>query len=110
MKTKIKKRKLRTKVLGSAIRPRLSVFRSNRHIFAQLIDDTNMKTLIGISENKLKSDAKTKSEKARELGKQLAAMAVKKKIEKIVFDKGQYSYHGRVKELAEGLREGGIKF
>ncbi|KKP95455.1 MAG: 50S ribosomal protein L18 [Microgenomates group bacterium GW2011_GWC1_38_14] len=110
MKTKIKKRKLRTKVLGDAIRPRLSVFRSNRYIFAQLIDDANMKTLIGISENKLKSDAKTKSEKARELGKQLAVMAVKKKIEKIVFDKGQYSYHGRVKELAEGLREGGIKF
>lgn len=104
------RRKLRTrnKIKGTD-RPRLSVFRSNKHIFAQLIDDEKNVTIFGASENVLKT-AGTKSEKAKALGLFIAEKAKAKKVTKIVFDRGSYAYHGRVKQIAEGLREGGLEF
>ena len=90
-------------------RPRLSVHRSNKYIFAQLIDDLKHETIIGVSEKSLKTKG-TKSEKAKALGILLAGKAKAKKITKIVFDRGSYAYHGRVKSIAEGLREGGMEF
>ncbi len=105
------RRKIRTrsKVRKIIDRPRLSVFRSNKRIYAQLIDDKKGETLIGVSENIVKKGG-TKTEKAKELGLLLATKAKAKKITKIVFDRGSYAYHGRVKQIAEGLREGGIEF
>ena len=90
-------------------RPRLSVFRSNKYIFAQLIDDEKNRTILGMSEKALKTKG-TKTERAKALGLLVASKAKAKKISKIVFDRGSYSYHGRVKSIAEGLREGGLEF
>jgi large subunit ribosomal protein L18 len=103
------KRKIRTrnKIKGSG-KPRVTVFRSNKYIFAQVIDDIKNITLIGISEKNIKVKG-TKSERAKALGVVLAEKAKAKKITSIVFDRGSYAYHGRVKNVAEGLREGGIK-
>lgn len=99
----------RARIKGFTNRPRVSVFRSNKYIFAQLIDDNKGETIIGVSEKSLKTTG-TKSEKAKALGLLLAGKAKAKKISKIVFDRGSYSYHGRVKNVAEGLREGGMEF
>ena len=99
----------RNKLKGIADRPRISVFRSSKYMFAQVIDDVKNKTILGISEKALKLSG-TKSEKAKALGLQLAKKAKAKNITKVVFDRGSYSYHGRVKSLAEGLREGGMEF
>jgi len=109
-KTSKKKRKERTraKIKGTPNRPRLSVFRSNKAIYAQLIDDDKGITLVSAREKKL--GKKTKIEQAQEAGKILAERALKKKIKTVVFDRGQYRYHGRVKALAEGARKGGLKF
>lgn len=101
--------RVRSKLRNVPGRLRLSVFRSNKYIYAQLIDDEKRETLIGVSEKVLKKTG-TKSEKAKELGLLLADKAKAKKITKIVFDRGSYAYHGRVKQIAEGLREGGIEF
>jgi large subunit ribosomal protein L18 len=103
------KRRIRTrnKIKGSG-KPRVTVFRSNKYIFAQVIDDIKNVTLIGISEKNIKVKG-TKSERAKALGLVLAEKAKAKKITSIVFDRGSYAYHGRVKNVAEGLREGGIK-
>ena len=104
-------RRVRGKVQGSAERPRLAVFRSNRGIDAQLIDDTVGKTLAAASWLNLKKSFKgDKSEQAKEVGKVLASAAKKAGIETVVFDRGGYLYHGRVKALADGAREGGLKF
>jgi large subunit ribosomal protein L18 len=104
------KRKIRTRNnIKSSGKPRVTVFRSNKYIFAQIIDDIKNITLIGISEKNIKVSG-TKSEKAKALGLALAEKAKAKKITSIVFDRGSYAYHGRVKNVAEGLREGGIKF
>ncbi len=102
--------RVRSKVRKNAERLRLSVFRSNKYIFAQLIDDEKGKTIIGVSEKSLKNKEGTKTEKAKALGLLMASKAKAKKITKIVFDRGSYSYHGRVKNIAEGLREGGLEF
>lgn len=96
----------RSKLKGSG-RIRVSVYRSNKYIFAQLIDDVKNVTVIGLSEKALKAKG-TKSEKAKALGLMLAEKAKEKKISKLVFDRGSYAYHGRVKQVAEGLREGGM--
>jgi len=101
--------RVRAKVSGTAERPRLSVFRSNRRVFLQLIDDDRGITLVSASDLKLKKKMK-KTEIAKEVGKELAALAAKKKITKAVFDRGGYKFHGRVKAAAEGAREGGLKF
>ena len=104
-------RRVRRKVVGTTERPRLAVFRSNRGIEAQLIDDLEGKTLAYASHTGLaKSFKGSKSEQAAEVGKKLAASAKKAGIESVVFDRGGYLYHGRVKALAEGAREGGLSF
>ena len=100
----------RKKIFGTKTRPRLSVFRSNKHIYAQLIDDVQRHTLAAASSLKLNCKNKTKVEIAYEVGKKLAQQARKLSIQKIVFDRGRYRYHGRVKALAEGAREGGLQF
>lgn len=95
---------------GTNSKPRLSVFRSNKYIFAQAIDDVKNETIVSVSEKELKEKTGTKTEKSKKMGLILAEKLKKTKIEKIVFDKGSFRYHGRVKALAEGLREGGINF
>jgi large subunit ribosomal protein L18 len=104
-------RRVRGRVEGTAERPRLVVFRSNRGIEAQLVDDLAGKTLAAASWLNLKKSFKgNKTEQAAEVGKLLAANAKKAKIERVVFDRGGYLYHGRVKALADGAREGGLQF
>jgi large subunit ribosomal protein L18 len=104
-------RRVRGRVQGTAERPRLVVFRSNRGIEAQLVDDLAGRTLAAASWLNLKKSFKgNKTEQAAEVGKLLAANAKKAKVERVVFDRGGYLYHGRVKALAEGAREGGLVF
>ena len=104
-------RRVRAKVRGTAERPRLTVFRSNRGIEAQLIDDGSGRTVASASHLGLgKSFKGDKSKQAEEVGKALAAAAKKAGVDACVFDRGGYLYHGRVKALAEGAREGGLKF
>jgi len=121
-------RKVRAKILGRSKRPRLCVFRSVKHIYAQLIDDEKGKTLAVASDLELKNKKKSKKlysvkasagkeEKrtgkvaiAYQVGKLIAEKALEKKTEKVVFDRGGYSYLGRIKALAEGAKEGGLRF
>ena len=104
-------KRVRKKIFGTAERPRLVVFRSNRGIAAQLVDDLEGKTLAAANWLQLKKSFKgNKSAQAAEVGKLLAANARKAKVENVVFDRGGYLYHGRVKALAEAAREGGLKF
>ena len=103
-------RRVRGRVAGTAERPRLSVFRSNVGISAQLIDDLEAKTLAAASWQQLKSFKGSKTEQAKEVGKLLARNAKSAGVETCVFDRGGYLYHGRVKALAEGAREGGLQF
>ena len=103
-------RRVRGKVQGTAERPRLAVFRSNRGIFAQLVDDEAGRTLAAASWLPLRSFEGTKAEQAREVGKALAEAARAAGVERCVFDRGGYLYHGRVKALADGAREGGLQF
>lgn len=103
-----RKKHVRKNIVGTLSIPRLTVYRSSKHIYAQLIDDENSLTLASASDIKL--ETKNKSEKASEVGKELAKKAKTKKIEKVVFDRNGYRYHGRVKALADGAREGGLKF
>ena len=104
-------KRVRGKIAGTPERPRLNVFRSEKHIYAQIIDDTNGVTLCSASslEKSFKGSGSNK-EGAQKVGKQVAERAVKSGIENVVFDRGGYIYHGRVKELAEAAREGGLKF
>lgn len=101
--------RIRAKITGTAKRPRVSIFRSNKYIYLQLIDDTSGKTLIGMNEKNVKLTAKTRLEKAKELGNMFAKKATEQKIHTVIFDRSGYAYHGRIKEVAEGLREGGLK-
>lgn len=106
-------RRVRAKIKGTAQKPRLSVFRSNKRVFLQLVDDEKGKTLVSVSSaEKLEKgkSKKTKTELAKESGKKLAEMAVEEKIKNVVFDRGGNVYHGRVKAVAEGAREGGLQF
>jgi large subunit ribosomal protein L18 len=104
-------RRVRSKMHGTAERPRLVVFRSNKGISAQLVDDDNGRTIASAGWMQLKKTFKgDKSEQAAEVGKLLAAGAKKAGVEAVVFDRGGYLYHGRVKALADGAREGGLKF
>ena len=104
-------KKVRAKIDGTAQSPRLSVFRSAKHIYAQLINDEKRKTLVVASDLELKKSKNAKkSELAKEVGKLIAKKAKELKVEKILFDRGGYKYHGRVKALADGAREGGLKF
>jgi len=100
-------KRVRAKIKGNLNIPRLCVFRSNNHIYAQLINDEQGKTMVSVDDKGLKGK---KQEIAKQVGINLALKAKENKIDKIVFDRGGYKYHGRVKALAEGVREGGIKF
>ncbi|MFC4424783.1 MULTISPECIES: 50S ribosomal protein L18 [Deinococcus] len=105
------RRKLRARRrvrVAAGERPRLSVFRSSKHIYAQIIDDTNGTTLAAASSAAVKSGSKTDT--AAAVGKALAEAASAKGVKQVVFDRGQYKYHGRVKALAEAAREGGLDF
>jgi len=109
-KTRRARRKLgvRKDLRGTAERPRLTVFRSNKHIYAQIINDDLGTTLVSVgSEPKVKKES-TKTEEAFALGKALAEKAKEAKIKSVVFDRNGYRYHGRVKQLADGVREGGL--
>jgi large subunit ribosomal protein L18 len=103
-------RRVRGKVSGTAERPRLAVFRSNLGISAQLVDDLGGKTVASASWQQLKKFKGSKTEQAKEVGKLLAENAKKADVKACVFDRGGYLYHGRVKALAEGAREGGLEF
>ena len=102
--------RLRCRITGTAERPRLVVFRSNRGIEAQLVDDLEGRTLVSANHLHKKSWKGTKTDQAREVGKFLAQRAKKAGIDTVVFDRGGYLYHGRVKALADGAREGGLRF
>ncbi len=99
--------RVRKNIRGTAEKPRLAVFRSNQHIYVQIIDDEKSLTLVSASDA---SEKGTKKEKAYSVGKKLAEKAAKKKITQVVFDRGGFLYHGRIAELARGAREGGLKF
>ncbi len=103
-------RRVRAKVSGTAERPRLAVYRSNKGIYGQLIDDIAHKTLVSVSPVELKDKKMTKVEQSTLLGKAISAKAVEKKISAVVFDRGGYRYHGRVKAFADAAREGGLQF
>lgn len=109
-----RKRRIKAKIFGTKERPRLSIFRSNKHIYAQLIDDEKRETLIAFGDFELKKTSSekklTKTEIAKKIGQGLASKALRKKIKKVVFDRGGYKFHGRVKALAEGAREKGLVF
>ena len=110
-RAKIRKR-IRSKIEGSAEKPRLSIFRSNKQIYAQIIDDDKGVTLVSCSSRikDVTSQALSKTEASEKVGKMLAERAKEQGIEHVVFDRGGYKYHGRVKALAQGAREGGLKF
>jgi len=102
--------RVRNKISGTAARPRLNVFRSAKHIYAQLIDDVAGTTLAAASSMEKGFGDGGNKEAAKKVGEQIAKAAKDKGIEEVVFDRGGYLFHGRVKELAEGAREGGLKF
>ena len=104
------RRRVRAKVYGTAVRPRISVFRSNRGIFAQLIDDDAGRTLASVQWTEASLKSLKPMEQATEAGKLLASRAKDAGIDTAVFDRGGYQFHGRVKALAEGAREGGLTF
>jgi large subunit ribosomal protein L18 len=113
-----RQKKIRAKISGTAQYPRFSVFRSNKHIQAQLIDDQAAKTILSANDTKMKKTSlkngketlEAKQALAYKVGKEIAEEAVKRGIKKVIFDRGGYKYHGRVKALAEGAREGGLDF
>jgi large subunit ribosomal protein L18 len=111
---KLKRDTLRGRIKGTQERPRLSVYRSNENIYAQIIDDTNSKTLFAYStlDRKIKLNISTgrTCQASRLMGEKLAEVSLKKNITKIVFDRGSYLYHGRIKALADGARAGGLQF
>ena len=117
MENNLKKRKVtrkrrvlrvRKKLKGSGEKPRLSVYKSNKNIFAQIIDDEKKITIVGISTTPLKS--KNKKEAAKVIGEKIASKAKEKKIEKVVFDRGRFKYHGIIKEFADAARKAGLEF
>jgi large subunit ribosomal protein L18 len=109
-KIKVERRhqKIRAKVFGTETKPRLAVFKSNKYIYGQLINDDKAETVISLSSMKVKG--KTFMERCAETGKEIAKLALNKKIDSVVFDRGGFKYVGRVKAFAEGARVGGLKF
>ena len=104
-------KQIRKNLHGTTDRPRLCVFRSNQHIYVQLIDDEKLKVLMSASDKGMKAKkGEKKADIAKEVGKMIAKKAIEKKIEKVVFDRAGVLFHGRIKALAEGAREGGLKF
>lgn len=120
-KRNMRHKRIRAKVFGTTKIPRLCVFRSSSHIYAQLIDDDKKQTILSVDDRELRKEKENKEKKgaiartgkvaiAYKAGKLIAQLALKNKIERVVFDRGGYKYHGRVKALAEGAREEGLKF
>ena len=103
-----KHKRVRKNIFGTAEKPRVAVFKSGQHIYAQIIDDNKSITIVAESDLKIKGG--TKTERATKVGETLAQKAVKAKITKIIFDRGGFSYHGLVAAVAEGLRKGGLQF
>lgn len=104
------KRRVRKNIFGTPEMPRLSIFRSNKEFYAQVIEDVNGKTLASASSIKLKSDGLSKIEVAKAVGAELAKSAKEANIESVVFDRNGFLYHGRIKAFADGAREAGLKF
>ena len=102
--------RMRYKINGTSERPRLAVFRSVKHIYAQIIDDTVGKTIVAASTLELKADGLTKTEEAKQVGEMVAKKALENGVTKVVFDRGGNVYHGRIKALADGAREAGLDF
>ena len=102
-------KRIRAKIIGTKLRPRLSVFRSLNNIYAQLIDDAKGETMFSASDYKMKEKA-NKTERALKVGEELGKKAVEKGIKEVVFDRGGYKYFGRVRSLAEGAKKAGLKF
>ncbi len=109
---KLQKRKksIRKRISGTTERPRVAIFRSNKHLYAQIIDDVQGKTLAGISDSKVTKGKLKPIEIAKKLGTELGEKAKKAKVTKVVFDRSGYKYHGRIQALADGLREAGLEF
>jgi large subunit ribosomal protein L18 len=105
-----RKRRIRGRLTGTPERPRISVFRSNKAIYAQLVDDAGARTIAAARSSEVDGAGLKKSEVAKKVGELLAQRAKDKGIDKVVFDRSGYLYHGRVKALAEGAREGGLVF
>lgn len=105
---KIRHKRIRSAMHGTAVKPRLAVFKSLSHMYAQLIDDDKGTTLAHVTDLKMKKG--TKMEKAKEIGLEIAKLAKNVKVEAVVFDRAGFRYHGRVKAVAEAAREGGLKF
>ncbi len=103
-------KRVRAKIRGTKECPRLSIFRSSQHIYLQLVDDSQGKTLVSSSDLEIKKKGLSKLAKAKEAGKSIAKKALAQKIKRIVFDRGGYRYHGRVKAVAQGARESGLEF
>jgi large subunit ribosomal protein L18 len=103
-------RSIRKRIEGNTERPRLSVFRSTRHIYAQVIDDLAQKTLVSTSDVDAEKGAGKKKDRAKQVGTAIAKLCLEKGIDKVVFDRAGYKYHGRVSALADGAREAGLKF
>ena len=108
MKVERRHKKIRAKVFGTAEKPRLAIFKSNKYIYGQLINDDKAVTIISLSSMKIKG--KTFTDRCIETGKEIAKLALGKKIEAVVFDRGGFKYVGRVKAFADGARAGGLKF
>ncbi len=100
--------KIRSRISGTIERPRLSVFKSNRGMFLQIVDDVKMTTIVSANMREIKKGTKTK--KAKELGKMIAEKALAKNVKVVVFDRGGFQYHGRIKAVADGAREAGLEF
>jgi large subunit ribosomal protein L18 len=105
-----RKRRVRARIVGTETRPRLSVFRSNSHIYAQIINDDKGVTLVASSDVKTKKEKLTKVQLAEAIGEEIAKKALAKKIKTVVFDRNGFMYHGRVKAVADGARKGGLQF
>lgn len=109
-RTKRRACRIKNKQVRRGVVPRVSVFRSLNQIYAQIIDDANHSTLVSFSSLNLKDKKVGKTAKAKQVGLELGKIALEKSVEKVFFDRGRYLYHGRVKALADGLRESGLKF
>ncbi|MFA6227290.1 MAG: 50S ribosomal protein L18 [Candidatus Paceibacterota bacterium] len=105
---KVRHKRIRAKVSGTLLMPRLSVFRSNKNVYAQIINDDKGITIVGLSSEKVKG--KGSMERAGNVGKEIAKLAMEKGIKKVVFDRGGFLYTGKIKAVADGAREGGLKF
>lgn len=115
-KKDLRHKRVRKKVSGTSVKPRLSVFKSSRHIYAQVIDDVSGTTLAAAStltpkvKELIGGDAQNKVDQAKAVGKHVAELSMSKDVKEVTFDRGGYPYHGRVKALAEAAREAGLKF